>query len=87
MCLLLPRCVPSVLTSRQGVDSRLANLQRLPLPSQIDHIHIIKTTELTAAVLGPEGTVRSHVAAEALFRTMPRRASLDQTGNRCTSTA
>lgn len=45
---------------------------------QIDHIHIIKTTELTAASLGPDGSIATRAAADALFRTMQRRPSLDR---------
>ena len=45
---------------------------------QIDHIHIIKTTELTAASLGPNGSIAPRAAADALFRTTQRRTSLDR---------
>ena len=53
------------------------------IPPQIDHIHIIKTTELTAASLGPDGSLQSRPAADVLFRTTTQhRASLDAGGGR-----
>ena len=63
--------------------SRKASKRPYFLPLQIDHIHIIKTTELTAAHLGADGTLRTSEAAGALFRATTHRPSLDSGSGQC----
>jgi SUMO ligase MMS21 Smc5/6 complex component len=68
-------CIVQIARSASGVCEKRMRLQ-------VDHIHIIKTTELTAASLGPNGSIAPRAAADTLFRTTQRRTSLDRSSGK-----